>query len=66
MYDICWLIENVPLDAAAHARILEAFLEKADARDLNVGADALDDPEIKERAGANWQSMALGIRGCVA
>jgi predicted nucleotidyltransferase component of viral defense system len=61
IYDICWLIEHVPLDEGAHARILAAFLEKADARDLDTGPEALDDPEIRERAAADWDTMALEI-----
>lgn len=61
VYDICWLIEHVPLGIDAHTRILAAFQEKSDARDLDVTADALDDPEIRERAAADWDTMALEI-----
>lgn len=61
IYDIDWLIQNVPLDDAAKARILSAFQEKAEARETPVSMDSLDDPEIKERASADWNTLALEL-----
>jgi predicted nucleotidyltransferase component of viral defense system len=61
IYDISWLIENVALSEDAHARILSSFLEKSYARDVDVAADALDDPELRQRAAADWHTMALEI-----
>jgi predicted nucleotidyltransferase component of viral defense system len=61
IYDIDWLIQNVALDEDAKARILSAFIEKADARDTPVSRESLDDNEIRERASAEWESLGLEI-----
>jgi predicted nucleotidyltransferase component of viral defense system len=61
IYDIAWLISRRAFDDAARQRILDAFLGKSDARAVNPTVDALDDPEVRRRAGAEWDSMALEI-----
>jgi predicted nucleotidyltransferase component of viral defense system len=60
-YDIAWLIGRRGFDADARQRILTAFLGKADARAVQPTADALDDPEVRRRAGAEWSTMELEI-----
>jgi len=61
IYDIFWLTQNVSIDADARKSILSSFLKKSDARELVTTQDSFDDPETRERAGADWHTMALEI-----
>ena len=59
VYDLNWLISRNEIDDALQAQILVALVAKCQARQLEPIRASLDDPEIKERAGADWQSMKL-------
>ncbi|WP_291820856.1 nucleotidyl transferase AbiEii/AbiGii toxin family protein [Bosea sp. (in: a-proteobacteria)] len=61
VYDIAWLIQHVPLDDDARARVLDAFLKKSGARDVAVDRNTFEDPEIKRLAQANWHTMEVEI-----
>jgi hypothetical protein len=61
VYDINWLIQNVPLDDESKRKIIAAFMEKSEARDIDAGREAFDDPELRRRAGADWNTMELEI-----
>lgn len=63
IFDIHWLIERYRPDDEMKARILGAFLAKADDRGMQPTRDALDDPAIQERSAKEWETMALEIGG---
>ncbi len=61
VFDIAWLIEHVPLEAAALSRILDALRQKAEARGVPVNQATFDDPELRRRAEAEWGTMKLEL-----
>ena len=67
-YGLDRLIARNEIDDALQSQILNALVVKCRARQLEPMRASLDDPEIKKRAGADWQSMELGevpdFEGC--
>ena len=61
VYDLDLLIAGGAVDDAPRPRILDALVEKCRARRIEPSRGALDDPEIKRRAGVGWQSMELEL-----
>ena len=61
VYDLDRLIARSEIDDKLHAQILDALVEKCQARQIEPARPSLDDPEIKKRAGAAWQSMGLEL-----
>lgn len=61
VYDLDWLIAGNKIDNLPQAQILDVLVEKCKARQLTPTRASLDDPEIKRRAGAAWNSMQLEI-----
>ena len=61
VYDLNLLIARSEIDDARCAQIFDAFVKKCRARHLNPERASLDDPEIKRRAGADWQTMELEL-----
>ena len=61
IYDIDYLIKNVPLSDQDRHNILEALKLKARARDIEPTIEGFDSPALKERAGSNWASMGLEL-----
>ena len=61
VYDLDRLIVRNEIDDALQAQILTALVVKCKARQLKPTHASLDDPEIKERAGAGWRSMELEL-----
>ena len=61
VYDLYRLTAHDEIDDAFQARILAAMLAKCQAREIEPTCESLEDPEIKERAGADWQSMELEL-----
>lgn len=61
IYDLSRLIIHEAIDADAQALILVALKEKSRARGIDPKQDSLEDPEIKRRCEAGWQSLKLEI-----
>ena len=61
VYDLDRLIARNAIDDALQAQILEALVVKCQARQLKPMRASIDDPEIKKRTGADWQSMELEL-----
>lgn len=72
IYDLDRLIVHPEIDDALQTQILAALVEKCQARQIEPTRASLDDPELKRRAGADWQSMELELgevpdfEGCYA
>ena len=72
VYDLDRLIARNEINDELQAQILDALVEKCQARQLKPMSASLDNPEIKKRAGAAWQSMKLELgelpdfEGCFA
>ena len=61
VYDLDRLIVRNEIDEVLQAQILDALVVKCLARQLKPMQASLDDPEIKRRAGADWQLMRLEL-----
>lgn len=61
IYDIDFLVRELPPDPAEKQDILTALLAKARARGIEPGPDSLADPEIRRRAGAEWHTLELEL-----
>lgn len=61
VYDLDRLIDGREFSTEDLAQILEVFVAKCLSRDIKPTTDALDDPEIRKRSGADWQTMELEI-----
>ena len=61
IYDLNRLITQETMDISTQAKILVALKEKSRARGIEAIRDAFDEPEIKRRASANWQSLDLEV-----
>ena len=61
IYDIAWLLDAHEPDALTKKRILESMIGKAEAREMVLTIDSFDNPEIKRRAGTDWDTMELEI-----
>ena len=61
VYDLDLLIAYREIDDALCAQIFEALVAKCRSRHLNPKRASLDDPEIKNRAGAEWETMKLEL-----
>ena len=59
VYDLDFLQARLAFDDGQKARILEVLIAKCAARDIIATIDSIDDPEVKERSGAEWNSIAL-------
>ncbi|MCY3595323.1 MAG: nucleotidyl transferase AbiEii/AbiGii toxin family protein [Bacteroidetes bacterium] len=61
IYDLSRLITHEVIDADTQALILIALKEKSRARGIDPKQGSLDDPEIKSRCKAGWESLKLEI-----
>ena len=61
IYDLSRLIIHEAIDADTQALILVALKEKSRARGIDPKQDSLNNPEIKHRCEAGWQSLKLEI-----
>lgn len=61
VYDLDRLISQHPFGDTDRAAIHAAFLLKCSSRDITPSIDSLDDPEVKQRSGADWQTLQLEI-----
>ncbi len=61
VYDLHLLIQDKALDEAVRLKILNAFLEKCRSRHIEPARESLDDPEVKRRSGAEWETLELEL-----
>ena len=61
VYDLHLLIDDDAIDGERRAQILDAFLEKSRSRHIEPNCNSLDDPEVKRRSGAEWDTLELEI-----
>lgn len=63
VFDIDWLLHRYAPNEEMRAKILIALLAKSEDREIAPLQSSFDNPELKERANANWNSMGLEIGG---
>lgn len=61
VYDLNHIIGQHDLTKAELEKILETLLEKSRTRNLPVGKDTMSDPEIRERAGREWDTIQVEV-----
>ena len=61
VYDLDILIQNTNFDNETKANILAALIEKCQSRDVPLSRDSINDPEVKKRSGAEWNTMKLEL-----
>jgi predicted nucleotidyltransferase component of viral defense system len=61
IYDIDFLIRELPPGPAEKRDILDALLTKARARHIEPGPESLADPEVRRRAEADWHTLELEL-----
>lgn len=61
VYDIAYLIEGHDLSDDDKQTILNTLIEKCRTRGISAKRDSIDNPEIKRRAEADWNTLALEI-----
>lgn len=61
VYDIAFLIDEHDFGDADKTSILTTFIEKCRSRGIDAKQESMDDPEIKHRAQAEWETLALEI-----
>ncbi|MDP3549331.1 MAG: nucleotidyl transferase AbiEii/AbiGii toxin family protein [Novosphingobium sp.] len=61
VYDIAFLLRENHPSAEARAAILETLLEKCKSRGLLPNAASLDNPEVRERAQMEWETLRLEL-----
>lgn len=61
VYDIAFLIDEHDFGHADKTAILTTLIEKCRSRGIEAKPDSMDDPEIKQRAQADWETLALEI-----
>lgn len=61
VYDLDRLVAGNHFDDELRRQVLEAFIEKSRSRGIAPTRASLDDPEIKSRSGADWDTMQLEI-----
>ena len=61
VYDLDRLIDGREFTPEVLTQIFEVFVAKCQSRDIEPTIDSLDDPEVKSRSAADWQTMQLEI-----
>jgi predicted nucleotidyltransferase component of viral defense system len=61
VYDIAYLIDDHDFSSADKAGILATLIEKCRSRSVEAKPESMDNPEIKQRAQADWETLALEI-----
>jgi hypothetical protein len=61
IYDLQRLISSHEFTTQSLEQLLEVFLAKCASRHIVATYDSMDDPEIKMRSGADWNTMKLEI-----
>lgn len=61
IFDIAWLLDHHNPDEEAKKRIFQSLMGKSEARAVEISIDSFDDPEVKRRASAEWDTLDLEI-----
>ena len=61
VYDIHLIIERMQIDESTQTAILKALFIKCRSRRIEPAKDSLDNPEVKKRSAAEWDTMELEI-----
>lgn len=61
IYDVDYLIRAVSFTSADEQEILDALLDKSRARDIEPTQHSMDDPEVRRRAKAEWETLKLEV-----
>ena len=61
VYDIAFLIDDHDFSDDDKATVLATLIEKCRSRSIDAKQDSMDNPEIKQRAQADWDTLALEI-----
>jgi len=61
IYDIDMLLAQFPFDEEERARLLDTLRDKCKARSIEAAQDSLAQPEIIERAKADWHTLEIEI-----
>ena len=61
VYDIAFLIDDHDFSGDDKATILATLIGKCRSRGIDAKQDSMDNPEIKQRAQADWDTLALEI-----
>ncbi len=61
VYDLDLLIGKIEVDDALREQILDVFIAKCHSRQIEPTRSSLDNPEIKSRSRAEWQTMILEL-----
>ena len=61
VYDIAYLIDGHDLSDADKQTILNTLVEKCRTRGITALQTSIDDPEVKRRAEADWNTLALEL-----
>lgn len=61
IFDIAWLLDHSNLTDEDKKRIHDSLIGKAEARDVECSIDGFDDPEVKRRASADWNTLDLEV-----
>ena len=61
VYDLNLLVADDTIDGAHCREILDVFVTKCASRGLHPSYESLDNPEVKARAGADWEAMELEL-----
>jgi len=61
VYDIASLLDDHDFSSTDKVGILATLIEKCRSRDIEAKPESMDNPEIKQRAQADWETLALEI-----
>ena len=61
IYDLDRLIIEQEIDESLRTQILDVFVEKCRSRGIEPDPASLDDPEVKRRSAAEWETMKLEL-----
>eukprot|EP01037_Dinobryon_pediforme_P017091 gene17091-17281_t len=61
VFDIHWLVARYQPDDTMKAAILSSLIAKSGDRDITPTRDSVDDPEVRRRSAADWESMRLEV-----
>ncbi len=61
VYDIAFLAETHDLGSEDREKILATLIEKCRTRDIEPAKGSIDDPEVVERARADWDTLKLEL-----
>ncbi len=59
VYDLDILIRDPDLDDLALSKVLKMLVAKCKSRAINPGSDSMDNPEVRRRARADWNTIEL-------